>query len=284
MRHPLAVALLLSALPWVHADDPPSVAYAIPHSVGSRDVPLPDIWAHQAAALERAWGRPVRPVVLRPDGIPPGCRVLVLLPSLAAHYAELDALATRFHAFVADGGGLVLFQPNPLATHPVDLPVSPTLRGLDHVEERCRPAFLPLAATFFNRYVESDTRRIVRAEHPIVRGLADTDMPYACDRIVDLDPAYVPLVVGTSSESVSLAVAVHGRGRIVLCGDNVTGGSRSRLPTALVRRMVAWAAGESDVAVAAIAPTGDFTAVEAPLAPERMEPRRTVEPPAERGR
>jgi hypothetical protein len=155
----------------------------------------------------------------------------VYLPSSWAEsgddYALFEEHAHLFREYVAEGGALVVCQPNPYG----------------HVADTCSPSLLPYAATFHNWYQNADAARVVvDAEHPITRGLSPQDVPFPADRIVHLDPRYRTLALGGATESPSLAVAEHGLGRIVIFTCSDSRGATVPLPDRTLRRIIEWAA------------------------------------------
>ncbi len=182
-------------------------------------------------------------------------QVLVLMPEWTLLLPVLDTYADAFADYIRRGGGLVVFQPNPLCVYPPGAkpPKALAQRGIDR--EYCTPGILPLKATFYNRYVQYEAvLNVARKGHPITHGLANENMPYTTDQIFDLDRRYKILARGDSSDSPSLAAGVLGRGRIVLIADNVhgTAPARRQTPMAVVARSLLWACGQPDEMVRSV--------------------------------
>ena len=173
----------------------------------------------------------------------------LLLPEWTLMLPALDDHAKAIAAFVKRGGGLVVFQPNPLVVYPAGAKPPPALAKRGIKTEYCTPALLGLPATFYNRYERCEGVRNVAGEsHAITEGLSDEQMPYPADQIVSLDDRYAVLARGASSGSPSLAAAAWGDGRIVLIADNVGGSKSARRqpPATVVARSLLWAAGADD--------------------------------------
>jgi hypothetical protein len=180
---------------------------------------------------------------------PDGYHVAVLLPEWTLMLPALDAWAKALAGYVQRGGGLVVFQPNPLTVYPpgAKCPQALADRGIN--SEYCTARLLPLPATFYNRYEQFEgVRNVAGAAHPITNGLTDEQMPYPADQLFSLDRRYMVLARGAASGSPSLAVGTWGRGRIVLVADNVFGttAARRQAPATVVARSLLWAAGEPD--------------------------------------
>lgn len=182
-------------------------------------------------------------------------QVLVLMPEWTLLLPALDAYAEVFAGYVRRGGGLVVFQPNPLRVYPAGAkaPKALAARGIEH--EHCTPGMLPLKATFYNRYMQYETVRNVAGKgHPITYDLTDEQMPYPADQLFSLDRRYTVLARGATSGSPSLAAGVLARGRIVLIADNVFGTTpaRRRAPATVVARSLLWACGQPDELVRSV--------------------------------
>jgi hypothetical protein len=173
-----------------------------------------------------------------------GYQVALLLPEWTLMLPALDAWAKALAGYVQRGGGLVVFQPNPLAVYPpgAKCPQALAERGISG--EYCTPGLLPLPATFYNRYEQFEgVRNVAGKNHPITDGLTDEQMPYPADQLFSLDRHYIVLARGAASGSPSLAAGTWGRGRIVLVADNVFGttGARRQAPATVVARSLLWA-------------------------------------------
>lgn len=196
--------------------------------------------------------------VLRPDQGKPALddyHVLILMPEWTLLLPDLDAYADAFASYVRRGGGLVVFQPNPLCVYPPGAKPPKALAHCEIEQEYCTPKVLPLQATFYNRYVQYEAiLNVAGKSHPITCGLSNENMPYTTDRVFDLDRRYKVLARGDSSDSPALAAGVLGRGRIVLIADNVhgTAPARRQAPTAVVARSLLWACGQPDEVVRSI--------------------------------
>jgi hypothetical protein len=172
-------------------------------------------------------------------------RVVVLPPQWTEMLPKVDEHAAAFHRYVKRGGGLVVFQPNPMVVYPPGASPSPALAARGITTEFCTVKLLPLAVTFYNRYDKDETPVRAATPHPLIDGLEDDHMPFPADQLYDLDAAWVVLARGSRSNSPSLAAAKVGDGRVVLIADNVDGGMWAR-PLTVVKRGVLWAAGASD--------------------------------------
>jgi hypothetical protein len=196
----------------------------------------------------------VEPVALGQD--PPELEVydvVVLIPEWTWMLPDIDAHAKACHTYLAQGGGLVVFQPNPFTlAYP---PGAPKPAGLpeDH-NGYAAPKLLPYPVCFCNSYVKQEGVRKVDDTHPISAGLTDESMPFPSDRMFDLSPKYQVLAIGVQSESPSLAVTTFGQGRCVLIADNVFGTTDRALPCHVVQRSILWASGAEDKEVRRIGP------------------------------
>lgn len=127
--------------------------------------------------------------------------------------------------YVQEGGGLLMFQPNP---YPL-----PSLR-------------IPLLPEWFevaNFYDEQDIVTIVDPTHPVTQGLADGDMPFPADRITGFSSAWTELSRGSVSGDASLIVVDIGRGRAAVDGAHHVQGivkADNNNSDALVRRLSLW--------------------------------------------
>ena len=176
-------------------------------------------------------------------------RVLILMPEWTLLLPSLDTYADAFADYIRQGGGLVVFQPNPLCVYPTGAKPPKALAHRKVEREYCTSKVLPLKATFYNRYVQYEAvLNVAGKAHPITHGLANENMPYTTDQIFDLDRRYTVLARGDSSDSPALAAGKLGRGRIVLIADNVhgTAPARRQAPTAVVARSLLWACGQPD--------------------------------------
>lgn len=146
---------------------------------------------------------------------------LVVVCSNWAENGSSDVLGRSglYTEYVRDGGGLLLFQPNPfpLQSERIDL----------------LPEWF-VVATFYN----DTTVSIVAPDHPVTRGLTATDMPYPADRITEFSPGWTELARGDQSGDGSLIVADIGRGRAALDASHHlrTAGDTD----ALIRRLGLW--------------------------------------------
>lgn len=155
-------------------------------------------------------------------------RVLALPSGWAQwHYPVFEECAGAFRAYVEGGGGLLVCQPNPF----------------QHPNEECRPALLPYPITFHNWYEDADAQRVnATHEHYITEDLPAEDLPFPADRMSDVDPRYQVLALGGRTESPSLVVAEHGRGRIVVQTANEAPGAKVPFPDRTLLRLALWAA------------------------------------------
>jgi len=138
-------------------------------------------------------------------------------------YAYLESKSEQFHAFVKQGGGLLVCQPNP--------------------KSKCEPTLLPFPVTFRNGYDEFDTTRIgTGKEHFITLGLEETDLPFPYDPILKIDERYTVLAMQKSTQWPSLAACAFGDGRIVIQTGSENPKANLILPNVAIKRMVLWAA------------------------------------------
>ncbi len=262
---PLRVALVcLSGEAW--AGDP--------NAAGSSAAFARAMKANAAALPAQIGGRNVSYEVLALGGAKAslaGCQVVVLLPEWTLMLPAVDAWAKALAGYVERGGGLVVFQPNPLTVYPpgAKCPQALAERGIN--SNYCKPGLLPLPATFYSGYEQWEgVRNVAGAGHPITNGLTDEQMPYPADQLFSLDRRYMVLARGASSGSPSLAAGTWGRGRIVLVADNVFGTSAARrqAPATVVARSLLWASGATDELVR----TATVAAPELPAVAVTTEP------------
>lgn len=179
-------------------------------------------------------------------------KAAILLPEWSIMLPALDGRADAIRAYVRRGGGLVVFQPNPLVVHPAGAKPPTALAERDIDTEYCTPALLGVPATFYNRYRKFEgVRNLAAKRHAITFGLSDEQMPYPADQIVSIDRQYTVLARGASSGSPSLAATAFGDGRIVLIADNAGGTSAARRgpPATVVARSLLWAARADDAVI-----------------------------------
>lgn len=181
--------------------------------------------------------------------------LLVLMPCWAYSSeatATLDRHAKVFHEYIKQGGGLLVFQPNPMDNYPEAIDKDFAAQGLKKLGLSA-PKLLPQPATFYNWYNVEEARR-TDAKHPITEGLQDSQMPFPADQIVDLAKDYAVLARGTKSGSPSLAAGTFGEGRVVLIVCNVNGDqvSRQERRSDVVARAILWAGGCGDKEVMAV--------------------------------
>jgi len=206
-------------------------AAALPARIGQRDVSYDVL--------------PLGPGRASPDGY----HVAVLLPEWTLMLPALDAWAKALAGYIERGGGLVVFQPNPLTVYPPGAKCPPALAERGITSNYCKPKLLPLPATFYSGYEQWEgVRNVAGAAHPITNGLTDEQMPYPADQLFSLDRRYMVLARGAGSGSPSLAAGTWGRGRIVLVADNVFGttAARRQAPATVVARSLLWASGATD--------------------------------------
>ena len=200
-----------------------------------------------------------------------GYHVAVLLPEWTLMLPALDTCAKALAGYIERGGGLVVFQPNPLTIYPPGAKCPPALAERGISGEYCTPGLLPLKATFYNRYEQFEgVRNVAGTGHPITNGLTDEQMPYPADQLFSLDRRYTVLARGAGSGSPSLAAGTWGRGRIVLVADNVYGtqAARRQAPATIVARSLLWASGAPDELVR----TASAAAPELPAVAVTTEP------------
>jgi hypothetical protein len=155
--------------------------------------------AGQGAAIQIV-PRPVASNLQRYD-------VVVLCESWAMTQRELDAVQAdtlAYTDYVKGGGGLLIFQPNPLFA----LPEGGRITLL--------PAWFDVEASYIIESV------VIVADHPLTSGFVAADMPYPFDRIVDTAPEWLILARGATSGAGSLAALELGRGRAAVDTDNHT--------------------------------------------------------------
>lgn len=126
--------------------------------------------------------------------------------------------------YVTEGGGLLMFQPNP---YPL---------------ESLRIELLPEWFVVANFYSD-ETTSLVDPNHPITQGLASSDMPYPADRITQFSEAWTALSRGDQSGDASLIVVEIGRGRAAVDSAHhelgVGKGSNNN-SDALIHRLSLW--------------------------------------------
>ena len=262
---PLRVGLIcLGAESW--AGDPNAAASAVRFAGPMK--------ANAAALPARIGGRSVNydvlPLGAGKAGLD-GYQVVVLLPEWTLLLPALDACAKALAGYIERGGGLVVFQPNPLTIYPPGAKCPPALAERGISGEYCTPGLLPLKATFYNRYEQFEgVRNVAGKNHPITDGLTDEQMPYPTDQLFSLDRRYTVLARGAGSGSPSLAAGTWGRGRIVLVADNVYGtqAARRQAPATIVARSLLWASGAPDELVR----TASAAAPELPAVSVTTEP------------
>jgi hypothetical protein len=132
--------------------------------------------------------------------------------------------AELYTRYVQEGGGLLLFQPNP---YPL---------------ESLRVDLLPEWFVIANFYTDQSTS-MVDPFHPITVGLTDADMPYPADRITRFSSAWTVLSRGAQSGDASLIVAGIGRGRVAMNSAHHelgVGMGANNNSTELIRRLSLW--------------------------------------------
>jgi hypothetical protein len=127
-----------------------------------------------------------------------GYHLVILCGSWAEDGSTRESVLARsgeVTAYVEQGGGLLVFQPNSLERVPLTL----------------------LPATFIVEagFVYNDDPVIVAPNHPVVAGLTESDVPYPTDKLLSA-PGWAVLVRGALSGNPSLAVLEHGAGRVAL--------------------------------------------------------------------
>jgi hypothetical protein len=126
--------------------------------------------------------------------------------------------------FVREGGGILMFQPNP---YPLEI---------------LRIDLLPEWFIVANFYFD-ETTSLVDPNHPITRGLTNEDMPYPADRISNFSETWTVLSRGDQSGSASLIVVDIGRGRAAVDSAHHelgTGKGANNNSNALIRRLSLW--------------------------------------------
>jgi len=197
---PLRVALVcLGAESWAGDPNAATSAEAFGRAMKANAAALP------ARIGRRSVSYDVLPLGADKGGLD-GYHVIVLLPEWTLMLPALDACAKALAGYIERGGGLVVFQPNPLDVYPpgAKCPQALAERGISG--EYCTPGLLPLKATFYNRYEQFESvRNVASAGHPITNGLTDEQMPYPADQLFSLDRRYKVLARGAGSDSPSLA-------------------------------------------------------------------------------
>ena len=157
---------------------------------------------------------------------------IVYLPSSWAQFAGgsysiLQARSADYLAYVKEGGGLFVDQPNP-AGQP---------------GEQVTPGLLPYPITFTNVYDRRDWPPvIVKANHEITQSLKPEEMPGPGDRITGLAAQYEILVRGAYLSRPSLVVTTYGRGRVLVQTANASLQSANPISNAAYTRMIEWVA------------------------------------------
>jgi hypothetical protein len=126
--------------------------------------------------------------------------------------------------YVQEGGGLLMFQPNP---YPLEI---------------LRIDLLPEWFVVANFYSD-DTTSLVDPNHPITQGLTSDDMPYPADRITSQSEAWTVLSRGDQSGNASLIVVDIGRGRAALDSAHHelgVGKGSTNNSNALIHRLSLW--------------------------------------------
>jgi hypothetical protein len=151
---------------------------------------------------------------------------LIVACSNWAEFSRPDVLGRSdiYTRFVQEGGGLLMFQPNPYP--------------LDSLRVDLLPEWFVVAT-----YYTDQTVSIVDPNHPVTIGLTNSDMPYPADRITDFSSGWTVLSRGDQSGDASLIVADIGRGRAAIDGAHhvkgiVVGGDNNS--DALIRRLSLW--------------------------------------------
>lgn len=133
-----------------------------------------------------------------------GYDVIYLPTSWAAagngNLAQIEANAADYKAFVNNGGGLLVEQPNPNG----------------QPNGTVTPSLLPYAVTFISSYDLNDLAVIVEPTHEITTGLPANEMPFSADTIPAHSAQYEILVKGQLSNSPSLLTATYGAGRVLI--------------------------------------------------------------------
>jgi hypothetical protein len=143
-------------------------------------------------------------------------------------FQAIESRADSYREFLADGGSLLVEQPNPYQRE----------------GNMVTPSILPYPATFKNFYDKNDWPPvIVRPDHYITRGLKEETMPGPADQLVDVDPAYTVLVRGRYTNSPSLAVATYERGRILILADTSSLSATIPFGNDVFRRIIEWLSG-----------------------------------------
>jgi hypothetical protein len=151
---------------------------------------------------------------------------LIVACSNWAEHERPDVLGRPdlYTRYVQEGGGLLMFQPNP---YPLEV---------------LRIDLLPEWFVVANFYTD-ETTSLVDPYHPVTQGLTSNDMPYPADRITLFSEAWTVLSRGDQSGEASLIVADIGRGRAAVNGAHhelgVGKGSNNN-SNALIRRLSLW--------------------------------------------
>ncbi|MFC1787510.1 choice-of-anchor L domain-containing protein [Halobacteriota archaeon] len=139
---------------------------------------------------------------------------------------HIEAVGDTIKTYVSNGGGLVLGQ-----CANFDAPYT--------------PSFLPHNLTYTDTWYPGCGVTILNSTNYITSGLTGNDMPDVYDRIstATLDANYDILAVSSVEESISLAVAEYGSGRIAVHASNWrgTGTSCDDDPDIIIERIFYWA-------------------------------------------
>ncbi len=143
------------------------------------------------------------------------------------NWKEISERRQDYAEFVRRGGGVLMFQPNPHQFPNDELEID----------------LLPATYRVNNWYNDSGVKR--EGAHPITEKLADRDMPYPADRIIEHSREWKVLARGTDSGGASLIVARIGRGRAAVDADHHLRDVPSSQwhSNELLRRLVTWLAG-----------------------------------------
>jgi hypothetical protein len=153
---------------------------------------------------------------------------LVYLPVLFADddgggdLSTIEAHASDYRAYVAEGGGLFVEQPN----------------------QDCTLSLLPYPITFESFYSDADyPPRVVDPNHDITSGIEPSDLPFPADQMLSVHSFYDTLVVGGSTGYASLVVGEYGQGRVLIHTAHPSRSAGHPFSDEVYRRMVDWASG-----------------------------------------
>lgn len=142
-----------------------------------------------------------------------------------SYFPIIESNAADYIAYVEQGGRLFVEQPNPF--------MQPSATII--------PTILPYPITFYNLYNTSDHPPImVNPNHEILTGLSAQELSFPADQMIEVSEEYDVLVLGSVTESASLAVLEYGQGRIVVCSSNINSSLTIGVSDQYFLQMIQW--------------------------------------------